>query len=313
MLVNREVIAVKIESTYNVDSSPTATDAVLVENLSWSYAGARMIERKPVRQSIAALKQVFAGTLIEISGDVEIKGPGAAYSASVRPEVDAILRACGLGVTVVTTGGSETCTYKPVSTGHESVTVKLYTDGMLMPITGCRGNISGNLKTGETGKFSFKVTGHVGAVTDTALITPTYDTTTPPPVIGGGFTVGGYGAIIDALQWDMNNGIATPPNFNAADGFGEIVITSRDCNGSFDPEAVLVATHDFHGKWRSSNSMALTTGVIGGTQYNRFKVDMPAIAYRSLSPADRDGKRTYSIGYGAAESATDDEISIIFS
>lgn len=313
MLVNRELIVAKIETTYNTDASPAATDAILVENLSWSYAGARMVERKPVRQSIAALKQIFAGTLIEVSGDVEMKGPGAAYSASIRPEVDAILRACGFAATVVTTGGSETCTYKPVSTGHESVTVKLYTDGMMFAITGCRGNASFNLKTGEVGKISFKLTGHVAAPTDTALVTPTYDSTTPPAVIGGAFTIGAYGAIIDALQFDPSNSVAMPPNFNAADGYGEVVITSRDTNGSFDPEAVLVATHDFHGNWRDGDSMALTTGVIGGTQYNRFRVDMPAVYYRSVAPADRDGKRTYSMAFGAAESTTDDEVSIIFS
>lgn len=313
MLVNRELIVVKVGNSYGTDYAPGATDAVLVENLSWNYAGAKMVERKPVRQSIAALKQLFAGTLIEISGDVEIKGPGAAYSASVRPELDAIFRACGFGATVVTTPGSETCTYKPVSTGHEDDTVKFYADGMMFALTGCRGELGGNLKTGDKGMINFKLTGHVAGPTDVALITPTYDTTTPPPIIGGGFTVGGYSAIIEALQFNMNNTIATPPNFNATDGYGEVRITARDCGGTFDPEAVLVATHDFHGKWRSGNAMALTTGVIGGTQYNRFKIDMPAIAYRSLAPADRDGVRTYSVGFGAAESTTDDEVSIIFS
>jgi len=313
MLVNREVILSKIEPVYNVDSSPGAADAILVENLGWSYAGARMIERKPVRQSIAALKQVHAGTLIELTYEIELKGAGVAYSASVRPECDSSLRVCGFGATIDVTASAEKATYAPVSTGHESATKYFYADGHLIPVTGCRGNVSLNLETGNTGKASVTVTGHVGTVTDTALITPSYDSSVPPAMIGAGFSVGGYAAVINALQFDMSNTVATPPDINADDGYGEIIITARDCNGSFDPEAVLIATHDFHGGWRNGTDMVLTTGVIGATQYNRFKVDMPAIHYRSIGPGDRDGKRTYDMGFGAAESTTDDEVSIEFS
>lgn len=312
MLVNRTVLAAKIETVYNVGVVPAVTDAILVENLSWSYANARMIERKPVRQSLAALQQVFAGTLLEISGDVEIKGPGAAYSASVRPELDVILRICGMGVTVNVTLGAETCIYSLVSTGHESGTIYLYLDGLRLILTGCRGSIDGNLKTGETGKFSFKILGHVGAATDTPIITPTYDTTTPPPVIGANFTIGAYAACIDALQFGPNWTVATPSCMNSADGYGEVILSARDSGGTFDPEAVLVATNDFHGQWRSGAVMAMTTGFIGGVQYNKYKVDQPAVSLRSIAPGDRDGKVVYALAYGAAETATDNEFAITF-
>ncbi len=313
MLVNRELILAKIESTYNVDSTPSAaTDAILVENINWSQEGLRMVDRPSIQASLSTNQQIYAGSLRSVTFDVEIKGAGAAYSASVAPEVDVLLRACGMGVTLVTTVGSESITYEPVSTGHESITIYYYQDGMLYKLTGCRGNVSFDLSTGAYGKVSFTFVGHSSSPTDAALVTPTYDSTIPPPVIAGAFNVDSYAAVIAALGFDLGNTTATPDNFSAADGFGDVQITKRDVNGSFDPEAVTVATEAFEANLRSGLSMALTTGSIGSTQYNRYTVDMPAIYYRSLAPGDRDGIRTYSMGFGADESSGDDEVSIKF-
>jgi hypothetical protein len=39
---------------------------------------------------------------------------------------------------------------------------------------------------------------------------------------------------------------------------------------------------------------------------------MPAVTYRDVSPADRDGIAGLDLPFGAAESSTDDEVSIAF-
>jgi len=313
MLVNREVLLVKIESTYNTDPTPTGADnAVLVENPAWSHAGARMNERNPVRTSIASLKQVFGGTLMQVTFDVELKGAGAAYSATVRPECDALLRACGYAATVDATPSSESVTYQPASTGHESATIYYYQDGMLFVLTGCRGNVSFAFEAGGIGKASFTMTGHSVAPTDAPLATPTYDSTVPVPFLSAGFSIDGYSATINALAFDMSNTVAMPADANASDGYGEIRITKRDTNGSFDPEAELVATEAFIANWRSGAAMALDTGSIGSTQYNKYDLNMPAVSYRDVAPGDRDGVRTYDLSFGAHESATDDESVLIF-
>ena len=65
MLVNREVILAKIEVTYGTDSVPVAaTDAMLVENISWAQEGLRMNERPAVRANIGMLQQVWGGALM---------------------------------------------------------------------------------------------------------------------------------------------------------------------------------------------------------------------------------------------------------
>ena len=307
MLVNREVILAKIEATYNTDAAPNAAaDAVLVEEPSWANEGLRMIERPAVRQNIGMLQQVYAGRLETVTFSCELKGSGTAGTA---PEIDALLRMCGYGVTTVANTSN---TYAPVSTGHESGTIHYYQDGTRHILTGCRGNVSFNLETGNKGMAEFTVTGHAAAVTDVALPTPTYDSTVPPPVLAAAFSVDGFSAVINALSFDTSNTIAMPPDISAADGFGEIQITQRDINGTFDPEHELVATEDFLGNFTSGKSMALATGTIGSVAGNRYAISMPAIYYRDVSPGDRDGVRTLELPFGAVESSGDDEVSIAF-
>lgn len=306
LLTNREVILVKVESSYNTDPTAAGTDAVLVEEPSWSLAGHRAIERIPVRSSIGALRQLNGGTLIALTFTTEVKGSGTAGTA---PETDALFRACGMGVTNVPATSD---TYAPVSTGHESVWVEYYQDGILMTVGGCRGNFSMALEAGNVGKITWTLTGHLQSdPSDTALASPTYDSTVPGVIIGTSFTVDSDNSVISSLAMDMSNTIATPPSLAAADGYGEVRITRRDVQGSFDPETELVATKDYYAEFSGSEALALATGTIGSAG-NQYAVTMPAISYRGIGPGDRDGVRTYEIPYGAAESSGDDEVSIAF-
>ena len=306
-LVRREVLLFKIETTYNTDAVPVeGVDALLVENLSHSLEGLRMVERAPIDGSIAKKQSVYGGTLMSVTFDMEIKGSGAAGTA---PESGAPLRGCGMGETIV---ASTSVAYSPVSSSHESATIYFYEDGSLYKLTGCRGSVSGALETGEFGKFSFTFTGHLASKTDVSLPSPSYDSTLPAPLINVPFTIGGYAAVINNLSFDLGIELATPPSISATDGYSTVLITGRDVNGSFDPEATLVADQDFLGDLQSSATNALACGVIGSVAGNRYRIDMPAVSYRELSPGDRDSLRTYEIGYGASESTTDDEITILF-
>ena len=307
MLVSRKVLLCKIESTYNTDSSPAAsTDAVLVSNLSWAHEGLRMIERNNVKPSLAGEQQLFAGTMMTFSFDMEIKGSG---TAGVAPECGVPLRVCAMAETVV---ASTSVTYKPASTNHESATFYLYDDGRLIKLTGCRGTYTANYESGNVIMYSFTITGHSSAITDAALPTPTLDSTTPLAFKGASFAVGGYSSVINSLTFDVGNNVVTPPDVNASNGFGEVRITKRDANGSFDPEAVSVASNDYYGDFTGGSSLALATGTIGSTAGNRLATSMPAIYYRDISPGDRESISTYEIPYGAVESSGDDEISLVF-
>lgn len=307
LLVNREVLLCKVESTYNTDPTPAASaDEVLVENLAWAPEGARAIERKPVRASIGALQQIYGGTLVTLTFDTEIKGSGAAGTA---PEINALLEGCGmLGANTPAT--SEV--YAPASTGHTSVTFWYYQDGTLMKITGCRGNFVITMEAGARGMISWTFTGHLTTVTDVGIATPSYSSTVPVAALGTTFTVAGFSAVINSITIDMNNQLATPPSLAASDGFSEVRIVGRDVQGSFDPEYTTVSDNPWIADWQGDVTGAIAIGTTGATAGNIFKIDMPVVAFRNISPGDRDGVRTLEVPYGATESSGDDDVSITF-
>jgi len=307
MLVNREVLLAKIEGTYGFDPVPVpASDSILVSALNWNNEGARMNERPAARSSLAPLQHIFGGTLRSISFDAEIKGSGVAGTA---PEIGTLLRGCAFAETIVASTSVE---YKPASTGHESLTFYYYQDGTLMKLTGSRGSVVFNLEAGKQGMASFTFTGHSEAANDAALVIGAYDSTVPAPFIGAGFSLGAYAAVVSKLTCDISNQVATPPNPNAADGYGDIQITGRDVAGSFDPEHVLVVTKPFEADWRAGILETLTTGTVGSVAGNRFSFNYPSIYAREISPADRDAIRTLEYSFGPVETATDDELSILF-
>jgi len=310
ILTSREVVLVKEESTYNTDAAPTASaDAILVGNPSWGHEGLRMNERNVVKNTNAVKQHVFGDTLKTISMDVELKGSGTAGTA---PDLGVLFEACSYDETVVAV---TSVTYAPTSTyaDQKSVTVWYYQDGLLHKLTGCRGTFTVNLETGTIPMATFTLTGHSIAPIDAALISPTLDTTSPVAVKGAPFTIDGFAAIISSLTFDAGVTVMTPPDISETDGFGEITVGKRDLNGSFDPQADLVANEDFYGNFRSGTQMALTTGAIGATAGNILTIAMPKVYYRDVSPGDRDGIRTYELPFGAVEdSAGDDEISIVF-
>jgi hypothetical protein len=307
LVTRRKVLLFKVESTYNTDPTPVGSaDAVLVEDFQWTNEGLKMIARPAIRSSMGTLKQIYAGRLASFTFSAEVKGSGTAGTA---PEIGQLLRACGLDETV---SASTSVTYAPVSASLESGTAYIYEDGKLIKVTGCRGNVSFTGEAGGIIKASFTLTGHVTAQTDAAIATPTYDTTEPEPFINGSFTIDSYAAVISALSFDMSNQLSMPASVNAVDGYDEISIVSRDVNGSIDPLDELVATEDYLGNFTSGASMALTTGAIGATGGNILTISMPAVTYRDVSPADRDGIAGLDLPFGAAESSTDDEVSIAF-
>jgi len=265
-----------------------------------------MNDRPAVRANIGKLKKIYGGHLVTVTFDAEIKGSGTAGTA---PEIGAVLRACGFDETIVAV---TSVTYTPVSTSIESCTLYVYRDGKQKIVTGCRGNVSFNFEAGAHGKASFTLTGHYNAETDTAMITPTYDSTVPVPVLSAGFSWDSYAAVIAKLAFDMGNTIATPPNINAADGYAAVQITGRDVTGSFDPEDTIVATQNWLADLVAGTSGILTTGVIGATAGNRYQISMPATYIMDAAPGDRDGVTIYDISFGAVESAGDDDVSLAF-
>lgn len=308
MLTSREVILAKKEVTYGTDAAPAAANGILIGNPSWSHEGLRMNERNAVKNTNAVRQHIFGGTLKTISMEVELKGSGAAGTA---PEFGVLFEACSF---IETIDPGVSVAYDPTSTfaDQESVTVWYYQDGLIHKLTGCRGTFSVNLETGAIPMATFTLTGHSGKPTDLPMVTPVLDTTEPFSLIDTQFSVGGYDAQVSSLAFDAGVEVSTPSSMSASDGYGEVYVSKRDLNGSFDPEMELVAANDYYGHFLGGNKLALTTGTVGDTAGNIFTCSMPAVYYRDVSNGDRDGVRTYEIPFAAVEDSGDDEVQFKF-
>ena len=308
LLINRELITIKVESVYRTDSTPAVgANEVKVENFSTNPSeGSVIIEPAPVQAGFVPDPHTVAGQLIGFTFDVELKGAAAAGTA---PEYGALMQACAWSETVVSV---TSVTYKPSSTTITSVTIWWYADGTLYKATGCRGNVTFAANSSERMMLSFTMTGHLsGDPTDVALASPTFSAIVAQPFQNAAFTIDGYSAIISSLEFDGGGNVVTPKDINQTNGYGEIQhIAPRAITGSFDPEHVVVATEAFIANMRASKSMALSVGPIGATAGNIINIDMPVVRYREVAFADRDSLRTLEAPFQAYDSAGDDAIAI---
>lgn len=308
LLTNRRQILAKIEVTYGTDPTPTGANAVEVTEITFAKEGARMTNPAVLKSTLGQRPQSFGGTLGTLTFSAWLRGSGAAGTA---PEIDPLLRSCGLDVTNVPATSD---TYAPVSTGFESCTIYFEEDGLTHKLTGCRGNFNVTMNAGEPAKINFTMTGHYGAApTDAGPSSGTFDSTVSPALVNlSSLTVDSYAASIAAITFDMGMALSITGDMAAADGYGEVIQTSRAVVGTMDPLATLVATYDWEGKFRSEASIAIDTGVIGSSAGNRYQIQFPTAQYIESNPGDRDGLITRQISFAANENAGDDEFSLAF-
>ena len=307
MLMKKQVILVKIESTYNTDPTPTVSaDEIFVDSFEESNEGLRILERNGPKNTLGPLAPVYGGTLKGITMTVRVRGSG---TAGTSPEFGPLLRACGLGETIV---ASTSVAYAPVSSGFESVTIYRYHDGKRYIYTGCVGNVAWSQDTGDFHNLTFTMAGHFVSETDQTLVSPTYPDAQPFPAINGTFTFDSYNAIIGNLSFDMGNAVAQAVDYNGADGFGTIRITDRNVTGSFDPEDVLIATYDFWTELTGTTTAAMSTAAIGSGSGNQVALTFPAIKLTNVTGGDRDGISIRNIEFTAVESSGDDQVTITF-
>lgn len=306
---SNDVILAKIEVTYNTDPTPVVgTDSVLVQNLSFASEGLRMNDRPAVRANIGQLQRGFGGQLARLSFEVEIKGSGTAGTA---PEVGPLLRACGMGETIVAV---TSVTYKPISTGHESITFYWFEGGRKRHIiTGARGNVSVRLAAGGIAVLAFEFVGHVSVPTDQTQPVPVYNSQVPKAALSMAISLGGVTTMI-AREWslDLGNQIIMPPSVAAADGYGQVQIAGRDVGGQIVLDAELASVIDVDTQLTGGTGITFLSGTLGGTAGNRFAVTgaTNGLYWVDRQPGDQDGIRTRTMPFKIVESATgNDEVS----
>lgn len=315
MLTRRRVIAAKVEAVEGTMEAITVAEAGILGIDPKFDIDFKAYERNNIKlNTISNLVPIMGQRSVKITFKAELKGAGAAYSATVKPALGVYMRGCGFAETIVTTAGSESATYLPASTGLPSLTIWVYEDGMIKKARGCRGNVKISGKVGEPIFAEFDFTGVFDSVIDGAMITPTFESTVPSVLMGTTLTFDGSSTLVaESFGIDMGNSLQLRGSMSAADGYLSCLLTDRKPTFTLDPEMTLVASYDFIGKWKSGNAAALSIGPVGPAGvYNKFSITAPKCVNTKVGSGDRSGIQTADISGMLAMNTGDDECQLQF-
>lgn len=200
----------------------------------------------------------------------------------------------------------------PVSTGFESMTMRLYVDGVMHLMTGCRGTFSMSAKAGELGSMSWTFTGQYSAPVDAAVpANPNLEKALPSMFEKAQLTVDGYPAVVDNVSLDLRNDIQLRPDANSPDGYLGSRITGRNPTMGLDPEATLIADQNFWSKLANADQMPFTCR-FGNKVGNTVYLIAPSTQYTGLSYADRNGISNLAAEMQLSAVNGDDELHWLF-
>ena len=307
LLSRKRLILVKTESTYGTDASPAGTDALLVRNLDITPLSGDVVSRDLIRPYMGNFDQLIGMTSVAINFEVELAGSGTAGTA---PKYDAILKACGLAATIVS---STSVTYAPVSASFSSATIYFNVDGVLHKLTGCRGSMNMSCAVGAIPTLAFNLTGVYNSPTDTAAPAVTYSAQATPLIFREGntsaFSFFSYSGILQSVDFNLANDLVYR---ELVGGTKETLITDRKPAGTVMIEAPTIATKDFF-----TTALASSTGNLtflhGTTAGNRVTFLASQVDVLNPTYQDQDSIMMLSVPYVALPTtAGNNEFSLAF-
>lgn len=315
--VSRTVILAKIEVTEGTDPVPTGADnAIQVQEATVGPAGT-VLDRNPIKGTLGPLAPVQGQLWFEFSIVVEGKSNGNADAGNVanKIEFDTLMQISGLKPEYSVGNWIK---YRPVSTPSDMKTATLYVffDGVRHVLRACRANCEYSVEAGNWGTYTFTGMGLWQKPSDVALpSTPNIYQTSPPVLESACVDLGSpsvFNPVIQSFSVNMNNEIGTrtdPCSSYAVKGF---VLGNRDTQGAYNPEATLLADHDWWADYVQKTQRLLEVQV-GTTTGQINEVSVPRSVIREMPYGERETWRSFEITYTAVEGSTgDDEVEYIF-
>lgn len=228
----------------------------------------------------------LAGVIVGRSGtltmNVELRSDGA---GGMEPGLAILLQGCGLAKT------AEVYEVHSSISDQKTISIDLYQDGRLKTLFGASGTFTVEAESGGRVMLSFTFTGIYKTPADIAL--PAFAPSTTPPLQfqNGIFTVGGSALATSKFSLDMGNVIAPKADVTGPGGVLFYEIRDYDPSVGFDPESDLVANHDIYGIWLAGTLAALILTL--GDSTTNITIGCPAIQYKEIPDADRDGVRVH--------------------
>ena len=308
LLTRKRVILIEAESSYGTDPTPSATDAVLVRDLSITPQSSDVVSRELIRPYLGASEQLLANTRVECTFAVELTGSGTAGTA---PRYGSALKACGMSEVVVS---STRVTYAPVSASFSSVTIHYNIDGVRHIVTGARGTVELSAEVGQIPVLNFTMQGIYNAPTDTALPSVTYGAQEEPLIFKNGNTTSfqllSYAGALQSISFDLGNDLIYQ---ELVGGTKQVLLVDRMASGSVTIQQPTIAQKDFFAAAlldTSLGNLQFTHGTTAGNiiQFTSTKVDIGDVNY-----GDIDGISSLEIPYTLVPSTSgNDEFSLIY-
>ena len=308
LLTRKRVILIEAESSYATDPTPTATDAVLVRDLTITPQSSDVVSRELIRPYLGASEQLLANTRVECTFAVELAGSG---SAGTAPRYGSALKACGLSEVVVS---STRVTYAPVSTGFSSVTIHYNIDGVRHKVTGARGTVELSAEVGQIPVLNFSMQGIYNAPDDSALPSVTYGNQEEPLIFKNGntssFQLLSFGGALQSVNFDLGNELVYQ---ELVGGTKQVLLVDRQATGSVTIQAPTIAQKDFFAAALVDSTLGnlqFTHGTTAGNivQFTSSKVDIGDVNY-----GDIDGIASLEIPYTLVPSTSgNDEFRLIY-
>ena len=306
-LTRKRVILIEAESSYGTDPTPSATDVVLVTDLSITPQSSDVVNRDVVRPYLGSSQQLLANTRVECTFSVEFAGSGAAGTA---PRYGSALKACGLSETIAS---GTSVTYEPISANFSSVTIHYNVDGVRHIVTGCRGIVALSAEVGSIPTLDFTFTGIYNAPTDTALPSVTYGNQATPLIFKNGNTTSfqllSFAGALQSLSFDMGNSIVYR---ELVGGTKEVLLTDRAANGSVSIEAPALSSKDFFVAALSDTALGNLTVTHGTAACNICRFSSTKVDIGDVTYGEMDGVTMLEIPYTLVPSSANDELSIVY-
>ena len=307
-LHRKRSILAKAESSYGSDPTPTGSaNYVQVIDLNIEPIVSDEVSRDLIRPYMGNYEVIPANTRVNVTFDVEMAGSG---SAGTAPKYGAILKACGLSETVVS---STSVTYAPVTTPSDSVTLFVNYDGIRHKVTGARGTFSLNCEVNNIPRISFSLTGIFNAPTDTALPTVTVSNQASPLIFKNGstsnFAIFGFAAALQSWNLDFNNEVIYR---ELVGGTKEVLITDRRPSGTAVIENPALSAHNFFTDY-TGTSTGTNTWLHGTTAGNKVTVSCPQTDLGQPTYEESDGITMLNLPFMATPTSSGNtEFSLVY-
>ncbi len=309
-MIQRGIMAAKIESVSGVKETLAAGDAFMAYNIKFD-PDHKTNKRDPVRPTFSQVQQCPGFRSAKMSFGTDLLGAAAAGNA---PFWSPLAKGAALGETIV---GGTSVTYAPASAGIPHLTLGRYivdeANAALAKINNVIGahlNLKYALEVGKPGLLNWEATGCDWDEVDGSMLAGiSIPTILPPTVLGITVTLDGVALGFSKLDIDLGNKLVLVTDPSAASGYRPCGITGREPKLTVDPLAILKATKDYLDLWRVGTQVAFSIA-LGTTPGNIHTITGPKCQITDIKENPRDNylARTFTVALNMNTSG-DDELS----